>query len=128
MADIFACDNEVRAAFVDAAQHDMAVRVASVEVVDRDPVEPCLEVLFNLLHQSAHKGLQIIVLIGILCGYDEAELMPVLLAPFEEGIAIGAIGLRTVQFTGLTFAGHTIALNVVEMSPRCVQGPTAHAH
>ena len=58
MADIFACDNEVRAAFVDAAQHDMAVRVASVEVVDCDPVEPCLEVLFNLLHQSAqaHEG------------------------------------------------------------------------
>jgi hypothetical protein len=58
-----------------APGHDMAVRMAGVEVLhDRDPVEPCAEILFHLPHHVAGEAAQVRQPIAILRRNDEPEL------------------------------------------------------
>ena len=55
----------------------MAVRMAGVEVIDRDPVEPRPEVFLRLLHQAPDQRLQILIFRAILGCDDEPELVAV---------------------------------------------------
>jgi hypothetical protein len=59
VGDIVAGDVEDFAVLRDAAQEDMGVRVACVEVIDRDLVELGPEVSFHLLQEVARGGTQI---------------------------------------------------------------------
>jgi hypothetical protein len=51
----------------------MAVRVAGVEMVDRDPIEPRAEVLLHLSHHIQGEGPQVGKAIPILRGDDAAD-------------------------------------------------------
>ena len=68
-------DDEVLAEVIAAADHDMALRMSGVEMVDRDPVEPGAEVLFRLPHEVAGEGADIREPVAVLGGDDEAELV-----------------------------------------------------
>lgn len=65
-AEIVAGDNQVLAAFVDGAHDDVGMGMAGVVVIDRDPFETSIEVLFDLLHQSAREVFQVLVVLAVL--------------------------------------------------------------
>src|SRR3546814_9746233 len=56
MRNIFARNHQIGAAIILAAQHDMGVRMAGVEMVHRHPIEFGPEILFHLRHQSDRKS------------------------------------------------------------------------
>ena len=58
-ADIGRGDDEIPAACVLAADHDMGVGVAGIVVIDGQPVEACAEIGFHLRQEGAGRLLQI---------------------------------------------------------------------
>jgi hypothetical protein len=91
--DILARDNQVLAAIVAPAQHDMRVRMAGVEMVDRDPFEPGAQVLLHLPHQPARERLEVGILVAVLDRDDEAELVTVASAALD----VAQVRLRSAQ-------------------------------
>ena len=69
------------------------MRIVGVPVIDGDPVEPRAEIGFHLPREIAREGPEVGHLGGVLGRDDEAEMVPVVLAPFGEGAIVGAIGL-----------------------------------
>ena len=61
------------------------MRVVGVPVIDGDPVQPRAEIGSHLPREIAREGLQIGHLAGVLGRDDEAEMVPVVLAPLGEG-------------------------------------------
>ena len=66
MRNILGPNHQVAAAIVLAAQHDMGVRMAGVEMIHGHPIEPGAEILFHLAHQPSHERLQVLILVAIL--------------------------------------------------------------
>ena len=97
MADVVPRHDEVAALVVAAADDDVGVRMAGVEVIDRHPVELGIEVAFHLREEIADERLQVRQPRAVLGRDDEAELMRVVLRALEEGAAIDIIALRIVQ-------------------------------
>src|SRR3546814_2566393 len=79
----------VVATIVAPAQHDVTVRMAGVEMVDRHPVELRSQILFHLRHQPAHERLEVGILIAVLGRDDEAELMTIVATTFEKRLVVG---------------------------------------
>jgi hypothetical protein len=83
----------------------MAVRMAGIEVIDRDPIEPGAEIPFHLPHHVAGEAAQVREPIAILGRNNEAELVAVPLAPrwsttsTKAGVPtiIRSIGSRRIQ-------------------------------
>lgn len=98
LGDVVAIDDQILPLIVAAIDDDVDVRMAGVEMIDGNPVELSAEVRFHLLHQVTREGTHILHLLGILRRDDEAELMPVVMPAFEEGISIGAIGFRGLKY------------------------------
>src|SRR3546814_11692560 len=84
MADIVAGDDEIGALLVTAAQNDVGVGMAGVEVVDRHPVELRSEILLHPRHQSPGERFQILIVRAVLRADDEAELVAVVLRPLAR--------------------------------------------
>src|SRR3546814_6088931 len=84
-----------------AAEDDVAVRMAGVVVIDRDPFELCAEVLLHLCHQAAHKGAEVVVFGSVLGRDDEAKLVAVACGALDERLAVGAVllGRRSEEHT-----------------------------
>src|SRR5262249_54888660 len=59
MANVVARHYEVAALIVAPANHDVGVRMAGVEMIDRHPVEPCIKIAFHLGQQIADEGFEI---------------------------------------------------------------------
>ena len=93
VGDVVAGDVEDLALIGDAADHDMGVRLAGVEVVDRHPIERGVEVLLHLPHELAGEGLEVPELDAVLGRHDEPELVAVLQPAIDEGPGVGAIVL-----------------------------------
>src|SRR3989344_9575024 len=119
---ILARDQQILTPIVYAAHHDMRVRMAGIEMVDRHPIELCPKILLHLRHQPAHERLQVGILVGVLGRHDEPELAAVAVTPFEERLAIGVAAVGRVERTSLALTGHAVALNIAKMRLR-----TAHA-
>src|SRR3977135_3989141 len=97
-------DDEVLAPIIVPADDDVAVGVAGVEVVDRDPIEPSAEILLHLPHHIAGEAAQIGETVAVLRGDDEAELMAVLPTAFGEGLAVRRLGLGAIEPAALPVA------------------------
>jgi hypothetical protein len=123
VGDVVLGDDEVLALVIAPADEDVAVGVAGVEVVDRDPIEPGVKILFHLPHHVAGEGAQVGEPIAILGGNDEAELVAIPTAAFGERLAIGRVGLGAVEPTALVVPGRPLALQVANMG---VGRPAAH--
>ena len=97
MGDVTPRDHEILAPVVHTADDDVGMRMGGVVVVDGDPVELGAEIRRHLLHEVSGEGLEVLELVGVLGGDDEAELVAVVLAAFDEGPASrGMAGLDTV--------------------------------
>jgi hypothetical protein len=97
MGDIVTGDVEGLAVVRDAAQEDVGVRVTSVVVIDRDPVEPRPEVSFHLFHQIAGGLARVGEVHAVLGRNDEAELVPVIASPIEESTAVLHVTLGRID-------------------------------
>ena len=118
VGDVIARDDQIAAAIVLAAQHDMRVRMLRVVMIDRDPIETGVEVGFHPRHHSAHIGFEVGQLGTVLGRHDDPKLMTVPLAALQEGLAVRGVGLGAVELAGLAVAIDALALNVGHMQPR----------
>ena len=84
-------------------------------------------VLLHLHHQPAHERFEVGILVAVLGGHDDAELMTIVAAAFEERLAIGGIVVGRVKFAGLAFSGHAVTLDITQVRPRQRQGPFPRA-
>ncbi len=84
-------------------------------MIDGDPVELRSEVLFHLPHQIAGEAAQVRHLDGILRCDDEAELVAVLPAAFDEGAAVRLVLKRRIGAALLAVARHPVAFKVAQM-------------
>ena len=115
MADIVAGDDQVGADLVDAAEHDVRVRVVGVPVVDGHPVEPRAEIRLHAGHEVAGVGAQVAELGRILGRDDEPELMAVVLDARLERLGVGPVLGRRIDLPALTFASDAVALDVAQV-------------
>ena len=60
-------------------------------MIGGDPVEPGREIVLHLPHEIADEGLQVAELGAVLGGDDEAELVAIAGAAFEERLAVGIV-------------------------------------
>jgi len=118
---VFAGDDEVLVPVGLAADEDMAVRMAGVVVVDRDPIELGAEILLDPLHQATDERFEIVVLHAVLGGDDEAELVAAALAAREERLAVGPIQIRRIELARLPLARDAVALDVAQVRLRDLQ-------
>ena len=91
------------------------MRVVGVPVIDGDPIELGAEILLHLADQIAGEGFEVGHLHGVLGRDDEAEMMPVVLAPLGEGAAVDVVALRPEQPGLLSVPGDALAAQIVEM-------------
>ncbi len=115
MGDIIAGDEEVLARAIATSQHDVAVRVGGVEVVDGDPVQLHVEIGLHLGHQIPCESSEVCKLTSVLRRDDEAELMGVALASFEKGADVSLVVHGRIKLSALAFAGRPIPLQILQM-------------
>ena len=65
--------------------------------------------------EIAREALEVGHLHGVVGRDDEAEMMPVVLAPLREGLRIGIVGAGTEQPRLLSVPGDALAPQIVEM-------------
>src|SRR5262249_46273992 len=108
MSNVVACDVQNFAVVGDAPHDDMGVRMARVVVIDRDPVEPSVQVLLDLPYQVAREVAWVGQVGGVFGGDDETELVPVPPASRQEGAAVRLVLQRRVGMTLLAIARDAI--------------------
>jgi len=113
--DVVTRDDEILPIVGAPAQDDMDVRVVGVPVIDRRPIELRAEILCHLAHQVAGEGFEVRHVDRVFRRYDEAEMMPVVLASLGEAAAVDVISLRPEQPGLLPVAGDALAAQVAEM-------------
>ena len=113
--DVVLGNDEVLALVVAPADNDVAVWVAGVEVVDRDPIEPGAEILLHLPHHVAGEAAQVREPVAVLRSDDKAELVAVLAPALREVLAVRRVGLGTVKPAALAVARRPVALQVADV-------------
>ena len=108
-------DDQVLAELVLAPNHDMAVRVSGVEVIDRHPIELGPKVALHLPHEVAGEGAHVRKVRAILGRDDEPELATIAGAVRGEGRAVNALAVTVVELGGLAIAGDAITHEVAQM-------------
>ena len=71
-----------------------------------------------LQHHIAGEAPQILDAVGVLGRDDEPELMPVLAAAIEEVLAVGIVGVRSVEGAAAAVARRALALEIAQMRVR----------
>ncbi len=120
MRDVLPRDDQIVALVVFATQDNVGVRMRRVVVIDRHPIELCPQVLFHLLHQTAHERFEIVVSRPIFRRDDEAELVAVTLGALNEVATLRAVLLGVVQFPRQPLAGDAVAFQIPQMQSRRV--------
>src|SRR5712664_1651930 len=116
MGDVVAIDDQILAQLIPAVDDDMNMRMAGIKMVHRDPIELRSQVTFEFAHEVAGEAREITEAHTVLRRDDDAELVAIVLATIEEGIAVGPVLRRRIQPAALTIARGAVALNITEMS------------
>jgi hypothetical protein len=90
----------------------MDMRVVRVPVIDGHLVEPRAEIALHLFGQITGKSLEVGHLAGVLGRDDEPKMVAVVLAPFREGRALGAVAVGIEHLGPLATPGDAIALQI----------------
>ena len=93
----------------------MAVGMARVEVIDRNPVQFRPEVLLHLPHHVPREGPYVGKLRAVFRGDDEPELVAVLPPAFDERLAVHLVAGGAVQPSSLAVARGAVALQVPDV-------------
>ena len=97
----------------------MAVRMAGVEMIDRDPIEPGSEVLLHLKHDVAGEAAQIGQLVVIIGRDDKAELMAIVPPPLHKRPPVSDVRRRSIEPSALPFPVPPIALQIAQVGVGC---------
>jgi len=89
-------------------------------MINRDPIETGLKILLHLPHQVAREASEIGHFIGIFWRHDEAELMPILTAPLNKGLAVRLAIESRIGFPLLALPVHSIPLEISKMGIDCL--------
>src|SRR5262245_66309855 len=92
------------------------MRVLGVPVVNRHPLEPGPKVTLRLRHQVSGKGLEVGQLRRVVRGYDEPEMMPVVLASLCEAAMVGVVARGIEHATGGPVFGHALTPQIGQIS------------
>src|SRR6516225_325619 len=95
--------------------NDVGMGMAGVVMIDRDPVEVCLQVLLHLSHEVARKSSQISHFTGILGRDNKAELMPIFTAPLDKGLAVGLVLESRIGLSFLAVPVDPIPFEIAKM-------------
>ena len=112
---IVAGDDEIGAPIIPPAHDNMRVRMAGVEMVDRDPIELRPQVLFHPFHQPPCERFQIVILIAVLGRDDEAELMAIASPAFAERLAVDSVRIAPVERAAFARARGPVALEIAQV-------------
>ena len=107
---------EILAQLIPAVDDDMNMRMAGIKMVHRDPVELRSQVTFEFAHEVAGEAREIAEAHTVLRRDDDAELVAIVLATIEEGIAVGPVLRRRIKPPALAIARGAVALNITQMS------------
>ncbi len=121
LAQIVAGDDQILAAIILAVEYDVAVRVATIVLIDRDPIELRVQIVFCLAHQSPGKILEVRIVDRVVGRDDEPELVPVPVAPIEEACAVRPVVRCVIGIAGQAFASDAVALEIAEMGAGSVE-------
>src|SRR5216683_1278830 len=116
MGDVVAIDDQILAQLISAVDDDMNMRMAGIKMVHRDPIELRFQVTFEFAHEVAGEAREITEAHTVLRRDDDAELVAIVLATIEEGIAVGPVLRRRIQPAALAIARGAVALNITQMS------------
>ncbi len=127
LLDVIARDDEVLAVVPHAPHDQVDVRMLGIPVIDGDPVEAGTEVQFHLPDEIACKGLEVGHFHGVVGRDDEAEMMPVRVAPLRKLLRVDGIDTGAEKPGLLSVPGDALAPEVVEMGrERCSAAAMAH--
>lgn len=93
----------------------MDMGMLGVPVVDRDPIEAGVEILFHLRDEITGEGPEIGHVDGIVGRDDESEMVAIVLTPLREGLRIGVVTARSEEMGFLSITGHALAAQIVEV-------------
>src|SRR5882672_6524939 len=116
LGDVIAVDDQILVQLISAVDDDMDMGMAGIKMVHRDPIELRSQVTFEFAHEVAGEAREITEAHTVLRRDDDAELVAIVLATIEEGIAVGPILRRRIQPAALAIARGAVALNITEMS------------
>lgn len=116
MGDVVARYGEGTSLISDASYQHMGVGMAAVVMIDGNPVEPGAEIALHLSHVLAGEASEIAELPPVFRRDDEAELVAVLAAALQEGLAIGLILERRIAASLLPVGCDPVALEIAQMS------------
>jgi len=105
VGEIVAVDDKVLAQLVRSAHDDMDMGMAGVVVIDRDPIEPCAEIGFDLGQEVARIGREVGKISAVFGRDDEAELVAIVGAALDEGRAVGAVLAGRIELAAIAVAG-----------------------
>ena len=115
VGDIVSGDVEDATLLQDAADDDVGMGMASVVMIDRDPVEARLQVLLDLPHKVSRETFQIRHFIGVFGRHDKAKLMSILTSPLDESLAVCIVLNSRIRFPSLPVPIDPIAFEVAKM-------------
>src|SRR5262245_54891403 len=92
------------------------MRVLGVPVVNRYPLEHAPKVTLRLRHQVPGTGLEVGQLRRVFRGYDEPEMMPVVLASLCEAAIVGVSACGIEHTTGDPIFGYALSPQISQMS------------
>ena len=120
MGDIVSGDIEDAAVIEHATDDDVAVGMAGVVVVNRDPVEGGREIQFHLAHEVTGEAAKVGHLGAILGRDDEAKLVAISPAALHESPAVGLVLESGIGLAPLAVSGDPVSFEVAEMG---IHGP-----
>ena len=115
VGDIVSGDIEDSTYLQNTADDDVGMGMAGIVMIDRDPIEAGLKILLHLLHQVAREASQIGHFIGIFRRHNEAELMPILTAPLDKGLAVGLVLESRIGLSFLSVPVDPIPFEIAKM-------------
>src|SRR6266852_3230483 len=116
MGDVVAIDDQILVQLISAVDDDVNMRMAGIKMVHRDPIELRSQVSFEFAHEVAGEAGQVAEAHTVLRRDNDAELVAIVLAAIEEGIAVGPVLRRRIKPPALAIARGAVALNITEMS------------
>ena len=116
MGDVIAVDDQILAQLISAIDNDMNMGMAGIKMVHRDPIELRSQVSFEFAHEVAGEAGEVAEFRTVLRRDDDAELVAIVLATIEEGIAVGPVLRRRIKPPALAIARGAVALNITQMS------------
>jgi hypothetical protein len=89
--------------------------MASVVMIDRDPVEARFQILLHLPHKVAREVSQIGHFVGVFGCHDKAELMPIFSTALDKGLTVSFVLNSRIGSTFLAIPSDSIAFEVAKM-------------